>query len=294
MPLTQEQLEFRRGKVTASDMPAILGMDPYGRTVHDVVHAKRHGAEKKETIPIRIGNACEPLILQFMSERKGLVLSPGLTIANPDLPFLAATPDSMVLDAKLHPVAPCEAKVAGFRALRLWGEDETDETPDYVTVQCTTQMIVTKTKRCYVGVLLGTDFRMFEVEYSEKLGGIIMEAAKAFHDDYIVKGMLPPMDGSSAAYDLLSAEFKNVKKGLVRSATDDEEGWAQRILEIRAEIKALTTEKDVLDQNFRAAMGEHERIQGKGWRMLSDMRAARHVEYDQDAFRNYDLRKVKA
>jgi putative phage-type endonuclease len=293
MPLTEEQLAFRRGKVTASDMPAILGMDPYGRTVHDVVHDKRHQREKKETIPIRIGNASEPLILQFMSERKGLVLKPGLTIANDELPFLAATPDSMALDAALHPMAPCEAKVAGLRALRLWGDDETDETPDYVTVQCTTQMIVTKTKKCYVGVLLGTDFRMFEIEYNDRLASIIVDAARAFNEDYLVKGLLPPPDGSESAYDLYKAEFKNVQKGLVRWASDEEEGWAQRILEIRAEIKALSSEKDLIDQNFRIAMGEHERIQGKGWRMLSDMRAARHVEYDQEAFRNYDLRKVK-
>src|SRR6478752_1083317 len=295
MPLTLEQREFRQGKVTASAMPAILGIDPYGRTLHDVFREARHMQEKKETTAIRFGNHAEPFILQLMAEKKGLVLSTGATYQDDERPWLAATPDSMVLD-RLHPVAPCEAKAVGFRAMRLWGEDETDQIPDYVTVQCTTQMIVTKTKRCFVGALLGTDFRMYEVEYSDTLANMILEGADNFWKKHLEPGVMPPLDGSDNAYEMIQAEFGRVRVGVVRDASPQQEEWASRIFEIRAKMAELETEKSTLDQNLRVSMIGCDKLRSPkgGWRMTAAERAPTIVEaYEKKGYTHFDMRKVK-
>jgi putative phage-type endonuclease len=302
MPLTREQLEFRRGKVTASNLPAILGIDPYGRTVHDVYREMIDGSEKEETIPMRVGNMLEPLCLSLIAERGKLALRTGSTITDPERPWLAATPDAESLGLGKLPLvvdAAVEAKAPGLRALRHWGDDDTDQIPEYVAVQCTAQMIVTRTRKCYVGAILGTEFRYYEVGYSDALANAIIEGADRFYYNHLKPRFMPAPDGSDNASAMIASIYREIKISGLHKATEQETQIALRIFQRRADIAVLAKDQKKDEQDLRVLMGDKQTIygatpDGKWWRQMSAEREAIVVQaYDKAAYRHYDLRVVK-
>lgn len=302
MPLTREQLEFRRGKPSASTMPAILGIDPYGRTAHDVFRDMIDGSEKEETIPMRVGNMLEPLCLSLIAERGKLALRTGSTITDPERPWLVATPDAESLCLGRIPLdveAVVEAKAPGLRALRHWGDDDTDQIPEYVAVQCTTQMIVTRTKKCYVGAILGTEFRYYEVGYSDALANAIIDGADKFYHNHLKPRIMPAPDGSDSASKMIASVYRDIRISGLHKATEEETQIALRIFQRRADIAVLAKDQKKDEQDLRVLMGEKQTIygptpDGKWWRQMSDQREEIMVEaYKRSAYRHYDLRAVK-
>jgi len=308
MPLTPAQLEFRRGKPSASTMPAILGIDPYGRTVHDVYREMIEGSQKEETVAMRVGNILEPLCLQLVAERGKLALRTGSTLVDPERPWLVATPDAEALclaptvvpNVNGIPIdAVVEAKAPGLRALRHWGDDDTDQIPEYVAVQCTTQMIVTRTRKCYVGAILGTEFRYYEVGYSDALANAILDGADKFYHNHLKPRIMPAPDGSDNASAMIASIYRNIKISGLHKATDEETQIALRIINRRAEIAALAKDQKKDEQDLRVLMGDKQTIyaptsDGKWWRQMSAEREAITVEaYERSAYRHYDLRVVR-
>jgi len=71
--LTREEwLEQRRSGVGGSDVAAILGVDPFGKTAADVFDEKvGNGVEVEQTLPMKRGNVLEPIAVQQYVEETG-------------------------------------------------------------------------------------------------------------------------------------------------------------------------------------------------------------------------------
>lgn len=265
--LTAEQLEIRKTRVTATDATAIVGVNPW-KTAHDVWAAKVRGDTIEPSMRMRIGDRAEAMVMELLAEERKLTLATATTQIDRVHTWLCATPDRLVMDvspvkdAQVRGVA--EAKVVGMRVAHHWGE-EGDEVPDYVRVQVQVQLTVTRTRIGYVAALLGTELRIFEVEHEPDLEAAILEECEKFHRFYLVPRVPPPPDASEASKRALEAAWPRNRLGML-AATPDLATVAQRYLDAAAQAKAAEEQMSLAGNLLRAHIGEHEGIEGFGFK----------------------------
>ena len=180
MPLSQEQIEKRRDGLGASDMAAILNLDPF-RTSYDVMCEKRGLlAPQNGARPwLEAGNLLEPAIINWARTVLGPIDTPSEAFRDPKGSCLLAHPDGVVV-ANGRPV---EAKSHLQYTDEHWGDPETDDIPDRVIIQGTVQMICLPSRPdiCHVIALLPrTLFVPYIVRLNTDLADMIRKAADDF------------------------------------------------------------------------------------------------------------------
>jgi len=165
MSLTPWQMEQRRKYLTASKVPAVLGLDPY-RTAADVLAfytlpVDEQGAGEAAEIGIGI----EPMLIDWCTRECNLtdVIRNQWRVADNGL--MAATLDAVGKNGV--PVA-IEAKTAGILNPAgvgdEWGEPGTDQIPMRHLVQVVAQMIAAPAvQRTYIPALIGGRGRLLYV-----------------------------------------------------------------------------------------------------------------------------------
>ena len=178
--LTDHQREQRRGKLTASDVAAWMGLHPF-KSAADVFLEKTGRVPEPETgEAAEIGQRVEPYLLDWAAERLGCRITKNQWRTGGH-PVLGATLDAITEDGR-----PLEAKTVGmanFHALRLdqWGEDGTDIVPDQFLIQVTTQMIVSGANEAHLAALLaGYGQRLYSIERHPAVVEAILAAADSF------------------------------------------------------------------------------------------------------------------
>lgn len=141
-PNRSHWLAKRRKGITATDVPAILGLDPY-RTPLDVWLDKTGRAKPvDENYAMRRGKVLEALLLTEYAQRTKTMLLP--------VPILAGHPTNRIALASLdgaadhfpNPVRIVECKTTGWRGKDDWWDD-TKQIPDNYLAQVAWQQYVT-------------------------------------------------------------------------------------------------------------------------------------------------------
>lgn len=177
--LTPEQHAVRRTKVTASELAAVMGLDPY-KTAGDVWAIKTGKVENDGgSDAAEWGHRIEPALLDWAAGKLESSITRNVWKTSG---VLGGTCDAIVDSCGV----PLEAKTCGlmnFKALNMaeWGEDGTDEVPDRFLVQVHVQMIVTGTQYAYLAALLaGHGQRLYTIERHPALCDEIERRADAF------------------------------------------------------------------------------------------------------------------
>jgi predicted phage-related endonuclease len=137
MPIDEQSRAIRRDLLTASDIPAILGIDPH-RTAIDVwtseiapdkVNDEATGEDDdKSSYAMQRGHALEPLLVAWAAKKRRLVAAPNeRTFIHASIPWLGATPDALAYthpkDDDSAPVAVIEGKSVGRWHIPLWRQE---------------------------------------------------------------------------------------------------------------------------------------------------------------------------
>ncbi len=177
--LTPEQHAVRRTKVTASELAAVMGLDPY-KTAGDVWAIKTGKVENDGgSDAAEWGHRIEPALLDWAAGKLESSITRNVWKTSG---VLGGTCDAIV-DAS---GVPLEAKTCGlmnFKALNMaeWGEDGTDEVPDRFLIQVHVQMIVTGAQYAHLAALLaGHGQRLYTIERHPALCEEIERRADAF------------------------------------------------------------------------------------------------------------------
>lgn len=168
-------LKRRQTGIGGSDVAAILGLSKW-KTPLDVYNDKIADTPIEDSNPsIEWGNRLEPVIRQKFSDVTGLsVTVPAQTFRHPEHSFMIANVDGLLPDGSV-----LEIKTA--RSGADWGEEGTDEIPEYYLTQVQHYMTVTGAKRCDVAVLIGaSDFRIYHVQSDPELEAMLIEEERAF------------------------------------------------------------------------------------------------------------------
>ena len=186
MPLTATQLQLRRKHLTASEMPAVVGANPY-ESPADVFFAKHDEIRLTEldSEAARIGSYAEAGILQFAEDELGVPLTRAnsFRVSHAD-PLFSATHDAMVVGRR----EGVEAKLTSM--VDQWA----DGPPEYVKVQCQMQMFVSDLTRVWVPVMMvGYKKRLVlhQVERDDEMIEELCGIGHAFWDRYVEPGVLP-------------------------------------------------------------------------------------------------------
>lgn len=193
MPITEEQRIERKNFIGASDVPAIMGQDPY-RDIADIWCSKTMDMPAKATASLTAGTILEQSVIAWAEEELGLELErdarfiAGRFAANCDA---VNRENCIVVEAKTCAIVGYSAEMSEF------GEPGTDQIPTRVILQVQTQMYCAGPDyvKAYVPVLIGQrGFNMYVVERNEPLIEEIVAAGERFWksvEDGVCPGELP-------------------------------------------------------------------------------------------------------
>lgn len=245
MPLSPEQLAFRKSRISASDVAVILGMNPW-KNPADLWLEKTTDIEPlDESEAMAIGNMSESPLIDWCAASLGVQPDRELgTVPHPDHDWLCATPDAGIVGQKRGIEAKTAGIVRGFVESDKWGDADTDDVPQEYYCQCQIQMAVMGWDAVYLAALIAGRGRVryFIARNNAAIEGMI-EVAGAWHARHIVDGerptdSLPSLDTIKRVTrhpnkpirvdDELVAEFEAAKEA--RKLAEDREAAAKAAL----------------------------------------------------------------
>lgn len=191
-------LNARKNTIGGSEAAALCGMSKYMSPYS--VWAEKMGltSAKPDNEAMRQGRDLEDYVAQRFSEATGKkVRNDNHIIINTDYPFAHANVDRVVVGED----AGLECKTTSVLNLSKF---KNGEYPDNYYVQCMHYMMVTGKSKWYLAVLiLGTDFKVFEIERDEEEIERLKEIEESFFKCLVDKTP-PAIDGSKATADALN------------------------------------------------------------------------------------------
>lgn len=269
-----EWLKARQTGIGGSDVAAILGLSKR-RTPLDIYNSKIADDPIEESNPsIEWGNRLEPVIRQKYADETGLpVTIPNKTFRHPDYPFMIANVDGLLPDG-----AVLEIKTA--RSGTDWGEEGTDEIPEYYLTQVQHYMTVVGAKMCDVAVLIGaSDFRIYHVDFDPEIAAMLIEEEKAFWQRVIDRN--PP---APRTYAEASIAFPRSKANSVE-ATDEILNDAAELESVNRQIEELKARKEELQGTITSFMGESDTLALCGKTIATWKTSKPRVTFDSAAFK---------
>lgn len=264
MSLSPDQVAIRRLGITATDISAILGVNPY-RTPLDVVLEKRgERPPYKETERSRWGHILEPVIRTDYEERHGVSVHVSGTLHRPADEWMMATPDGLVYLKSGDQLADrgLEIKVHGRDAVRFgyaqYGDPGTDDVPLWELCQCAWGMAVTGLRRWDLVPFIDGAPNDYIIDRDDDLIDDMIERARKFMSDYLEGGnALPEPDGSKSwdrylrKWKTHDAVFVNVAENLQALAD------IARLKDLRGQEAVIEKQLDTIVQRLKLIIGDH-------------------------------------
>ena len=193
MGLSKTALARRHKYLGASEVPSVLGVSPEGwPTASDVYYRKtaKFEPEDKVTEAMLVGILCEPAVLSYAKSVLGNIKCNQFRV-HKSISWQSATLDAICVDLEKTGI---EAKTTGNS--RLWGEQGTDQIPNYYLAQVQWQMYITGFTTMYVPVLMPDftlKFKMYKVERDQAVIDSIVARCTEFWEENVLK-RVPPKD----------------------------------------------------------------------------------------------------
>lgn len=248
MVISTEQLEQRKHFIGGSDVAAIFNEHPY-KSRYDV-WADKVGIlmdAEPASLAMRVGTALEPGILDLAEDELG-PLTRGEHLIGPADSHLGVN-----LDGRTGDGIPVEAKTAAFGSLpdSKWGEEGTDQVPNFVILQCHAQMVCCDKGLCWVPALVSGQYKLYRLERDEDLVVTMLEKCHRFWEDLVIPKIPPANSGPSM----------DIAKRLIRvpeKAVNIDDELAAKFLSSKEALKVAKAEAEDVKEEMLAALGDAE------------------------------------
>lgn len=178
--LTEQQHAARALAIGGSDAAAAVGLSRYKTPVR--LWQEKLGLVQREayreTEAVHFGRVLEQIVADEFCRRKGVqVRRVNQTSISKSHPFMVGHVDRRIAKAK----AGLECKAAGWRMIKEWGEDGTDNIPIEYYIQCLHYLAIFGFDIWYCAVLLaGADYRIYEVQRDQSVINDLVEREEYF------------------------------------------------------------------------------------------------------------------
>lgn len=243
MSLTPEQIKERRNYLTASDIPAVVGLSPWV-TPYEIWSIKKGLIpQKPPTLQMDLGSAIQGPVIEVANKHLGLRIENNADNTLFKNGWCGATPDGFSGDDRI-----AEVKLAGK------GKDWAEGVPDYVQCQIQWQMFCTGRTECIVLALVWSRLKVYEVQYSEELSKKIFERAYAFWSNHVIANVAPDVECVDA---IEIPKQKNRQIIEIDSEDWDMHEAMDRYYTSKMEIELAKKVKDDSEEKIKHRIGEH-------------------------------------
>ena len=260
--LSQEQLEMRKTGISASEVPAVLGLSPFASPL-DIFLEKLGLVEPSEpSDAMMAGNYLEDGIAQWYADRTGSTLERRGTVAHPSEPWRLATIDRLRTDRPA--IVECKLVMGSAAA---WGEEDEGEAgvPEYVRIQVLTQMDVLGIHEAEVAALIPSakkqKMRIYPVTWDAELAEYAATLVTDFWRRYVEARVQPEITDSKRFGEYLRKRFPRNEGGMLPASVE-----AIEIADLRAAEAAIVSEHqrvvDECDNRLKVLIGDADGIEG--------------------------------
>ena len=251
--LKEEWLRHRQAGIGGSDASCIAGLNPWKSAIQLYMDKKEENPQEIKSLRMELGNRLEGLVAELFTEATGLkVRNVNGILKNDKYPFAIANIDRAIVGEK----AFLECKTTNSYALKEWEEG----VPAHYEIQCLHYMAITGATHCYIAALIGnSDFIWHKIERDQETIDYLMQIEKDFWENNIEKDVVPMPDGSDAYSEYLKKKYDKsngqvIELHLLENGVDK----LNRYDEIVTDIKALESEKKLIEQEIQFYMEEFE------------------------------------
>lgn len=255
-------MEIRKTGIGSSEVAAVCGLNPW-TSPHDVYLEKTGQIEPfAGNEATEWGKILEPQILKRYVKRTGREITPNdQTFRHPERSWQLATPDAITVGPK----RVVEAKDVGLRMSHDWGDELTDQVPEYYLVQVAWQLSVLEIEVADVAALIDRRLRIYEVPRDKELEEILLTKVYAFWIRNVKAGVPPEMTPTDRTIEYVKRRWSRETKPL-RPANDWEMSVARQILGARESAKLYDEIDEKLSLQLRASIGDAEGVAGPDWK----------------------------
>lgn len=251
-----EWLAWRRQGIGASDVAAIAGLSPWA-TPMTVWLDKTGQLPDEDSDPMRWGRRLETVVADAFHDDTGLwIVHPQHQITDPEKPWRRSTLDGYVADGPN--TAPADSH--GPAEIKTTSQAVWDRPPDHVLLQVQWQMLLAEHPQATVIALhadRGFRLTVHHVDADPGLQDVLGQIVDDFWHHHVVAGVEPPADGLTATSEAIRAAWPDSEAGLIVERPDLDQTW-RRLLDVRAEAKALAERQAELENTLKAAMTDAE------------------------------------
>jgi putative phage-type endonuclease len=253
-PNTEEWHAARRNGIGASEISAVVGLNPWESPFS--LWAKKKGlipGADPENPLFYWGHALEPLVAaRFAESRPDLYVAHVGTHRHSEREWQYANLDRLVLTADGRDV-PLEIKTTRYPD--DWGQTGTDQIPLHVRCQVLQQMDVFSAPYALVAVLIGgSDYREYRIDYDEADATALREAGAAFWAS-LQTDEEPPIDASFATYEAV----RDLHPEINGEDVDVNPALYARYATSKADADSATSAHRQAKSELLAAMGQARR-----------------------------------
>jgi predicted phage-related endonuclease len=201
--LTAHQLEQRKGKITASLVPAICGLDPWKGPVQAYLEITGRKVEEAEgeNLAAELGSLLEEPIIRLTERKTGRkIRRRNIWRVLQDGPLAGKVGATLDCDYDVdtdYGEIKTNGVLSGFGINSGWGEEGTDEVPEKVHIQIAAQMLVCPEKQlCIVPALVGrkNGLTIYKVHRNKDLVEAVGDRIARFWRDHIEPDVMPPLE----------------------------------------------------------------------------------------------------
>lgn len=258
----------RHRRIGGTDAPKLMGLSKYGGPI-DVFARIVEGKENAiDPFTAKRGKLLEPVIRELGRDRYGWALKPhpGI-ILDREREWCASSPDDLLADEE----AGIDYKSVDPRGGAAYGDEETDQVPFDVFVQCTHYMAALDRPRWYVVAYFGgNDLRRYFLERDLDVEAAWLEACERFWVDHVMPKRPPPPDASSSYLEWLMERRSPTGDSLEASSTAEE--WARRLMRARVVMAEAEKAESEARNQLAAILGNAQRLTGDGWTFATQSR----------------------
>ncbi|RLL50365.1 recombinase [Acinetobacter cumulans] len=274
-------LAGRKKGIGGSDVAAILGFSPY-KSPYQLWLDKTGRSERKESQneSAHFGNLLEDVVAKEFSRRSGRKvqrITQQLSLADQGEPWAIGNIDRAVINPeiagnvrykkndegiyRLTTDMILECKTASEYLSKLFGEEGTDQIPDYYLTQCLWYLKITGAKVCYLAVLIGGNkFRMYRIERDDDLIESIFKQVKAFWFNHVIADVPP----DPTCFDDVLHRWSNHVVGKQVEADFEHIKLAEELITVQGRLKADEAREDEIKLKIVSTMQDAEMMISQG------------------------------
>ena len=267
-------LAGRKKGIGGSDVAAILGFSPY-KSPYQLWLDKTGRSERKESQneSAHFGNLLEDVVAKEFSRRAGVKVQRvtqqlfleehpwalgniDRAVINPDIAGNVRFKDGALTTDRL-----LECKTASEYMSKLFGEEGSDQVPDYYLTQCLWYLLITGCKVIDLAVLIGGNkFRMYRIERDEDLIQSIFNQVKAFWFNHVLAD-IPP---DPTCFDDVLHRWSNHVVGKQVEADFEHIKLAEELITVQGRLKADKAREDEIKLKIVSTMQDAEMMISQG------------------------------